>query len=160
MTACLTVWLTDYMTDGKWPAGWLFDRMPSCTVLCMVFFLWCTVTGCLQNWLTSQPTWQQASDPVRQLVWWSVSWSDKQENIQPTSQWHYQFIGHWLKSAKEPVIQKNRQPTDQGGEVIMFPINAVTMPNSQLANAVKTASHQTHRISYGSGACCYDRTSQ
>lgn len=41
----------------------------------------------------------------------------------------------------------------------MFPINPVTMPSSQLANAAKTASQQTHMISYGSEACCYDRTS-
>lgn len=42
----------------------------------------------------------------------------------------------------------------------MFPINSVTMPNSQLANAVKTASQQAHMVSNGSKACCYDGTSQ
>lgn len=57
------------------------------------------------------------------------------------SQIHEQCIVHWLHAAVESWShdKKGWWQTGHGRWVIMFPINSVTMPDRQLANAVKTA---------------------
>lgn len=57
------------------------------------------------------------------------------------SQIHEQCIVHWLHAAVESWShdKKGWWQTGHGRGVIMFPINSVTMPDRQLANAVKTA---------------------
>lgn len=77
------------------------------------------------------------------------------------SQIHEQCIVHWLHAAVESWShdKKGWWQTGHGRWVIMFPINSVTMPDRQLANAVKTANIR-YDISYGSETCCCARTSQ